>query len=118
LLLATAAVVMVVAGDLPFVQPEFLATLGRLNGDEDAAVPRTQDGWHPLCAAYRRRIAGRIKGRLDRGALRVSDALSDMRVRDVTGEALARMDRDGMLLMNVNTPDDLRQAERHARSRS
>jgi molybdopterin-guanine dinucleotide biosynthesis protein A len=110
--------VMIVAGDLPFVEPELLTTLARLDASEDAAVPRTHDGWHPLCAAYRRGVATRIKARLDRGALRVSDALDDMRVREVTGEALARMDRDGMLLMNVNTPDDLRHAERHARSRS
>jgi molybdopterin-guanine dinucleotide biosynthesis protein A len=118
LLLATAPVVVVVAGDLPFVQPELLTTLGRLEENEDAAVPRTADGWHPLCAAYRRGVALGIKARLDRGALRVSDALSDMRVRAVTGAGLARMDRDGMLLMNVNTPDDLRHAERHARARS
>ena len=116
LLVATTPIVVVLAGDLPFVQPELIRTLTRLDPEEDAAVPRGMDRWHPLCASYRRRVALRIKLRLDQGALRVSDALSDMRVREVTTRELAGMDPAGMLLMNVNTPDQHTQAERHART--
>jgi hypothetical protein len=38
-----------------------------------------------------------------------------MRVREVTIKELAGLDPGGMLLMNVNTPDDHARAERHAR---
>lgn len=117
LLLSTTPIVVVLAGDLPFVAPPLLRALVGLRPEDDAIVPRTSAGWHPLCAAYRRRVAPAVKARLDRGALRVSDALSDMRVRELTTEALARLDGDGML-MNVNTPDDHTRARHRAGVRS
>jgi molybdopterin-guanine dinucleotide biosynthesis protein A len=118
LLFATSPIVVILAGDLPFVEPRLLRPLAAIEPGKDAVVPRTTEGWHPLCAGYRRSVAGTIKARLDRAALRVSDALSDMRVRALTMDDLEPLDRDGMLLMNVNTPDDHQRARRHARFRS
>jgi molybdopterin-guanine dinucleotide biosynthesis protein A len=117
LLVATSPVVLVLAGDLPFVTAALIGALAAI-GDEDAIVPRTDTTWHPLCAAYRRRVAPALKRRLDAGTWRVSDALADMRVRELTVDELVQMDSNGMLLMNVNTPDDHRQAERLLRTRS
>ncbi len=54
--------------------------------------------------------------RLDRGSLRVTEALDDLHVREVTTEEIADFDATGMLLMNVNTPDDYREADRRART--
>jgi molybdopterin-guanine dinucleotide biosynthesis protein A len=104
--------VIVVAGDMPFITGGWLRELANLDA-HDAKVPRVGRTWHPLCGAYRRRLAGLIKARLDRGAMRVTDALQDFRVLEVTN--LEPHDPTGMLLMNVNTPDDLREAERLAR---
>ncbi len=118
LLISTSPSVLVLAGDLPFVHAALLRRLTELGLDDEAVVPRTSGRWHPLCAVYRRRVALRIKARVDRGTFRVSDALSDMRVRELTSDELAAMDPDGMTLMNVNTPDDHRRAERRARLRS
>ena len=118
LLMSTRPIVVVLAGDLPFLEPRLLRVLGALGRDRDAMVPRTSDGWHPLCAAYRRRVAPGIKARLDRGVLRVSDALADMRVDELTADDLAPFDGDGILLMNVNTPDDHERAQDRARLRS
>lgn len=117
LLVASTPVVLVLAGDLPFVTGALVRELTVL-GDHDAVVPRTADTWHPLCAAYRRRVAPTLKRRLDAGAWRVSDALAEMDVREVTTDELERLDPDGMLLTNVNTPNDQRQAERRLRARS
>lgn len=118
LLVATTPIVVVLAGDLPFVNATLLRRLATLDSDDEAVVPHTTDGWHPLCAAYRRGVATRIKARLHRGALRVSDALVDMRVREVANDELSRMDADGLLLTNVNSPDDHRRAARHWAQRS
>ncbi len=58
--------------------------------------------------------AALIKARLDRRDLRISEALSDLRVVEVPTETVERMDPDGRLLMNVNTPDDYARAQQRA----
>jgi molybdenum cofactor guanylyltransferase len=108
----------VLAGDLPFVAPRLMRKLADVGVGADAVVPRLNDRWHPLCAAYRRRVAPTIQARLQRGELRVSGALTHMRVRAVEVDELAAIEVDETVLMNVNSPDDLRRAERRARLRS
>jgi molybdopterin-guanine dinucleotide biosynthesis protein A len=115
LLVATAPVVLVLAGDMPFVTAPWLAMLAQMSDADEAKVPRVDGQWHPLCAAYRRRVAERVKARLDRGSRRVTDALGEMRLREVSTDEVASFDTTGMLLTNVNTPDDYREAERLAR---
>ncbi|MGQ0734239.1 MAG: molybdenum cofactor guanylyltransferase [Acidobacteriota bacterium] len=115
LLAATSPVVVVVAGDMPFVTAALIRALAGMPTNVDAHVARTDDGRHPVCAAYRRGLALRIKSRLDRGALKMTEALEDWRVQDLApGEWLGR--GWDMLLMNVNTPDDYQRAVRHARA--
>ena len=116
LLVARNTNVVVLAGDMPFVTPQILRYLISV-GDGDAVVPYVERRWHPLCAVYRRHIATHIKGRINRGALRVTDALSDLRVRPVTSTELATVDPDGVVLLNVNTPDDFAQARDRAPDR-
>jgi len=118
LLVATHPVVVVLAGDMPFVTASLVRCLVRLIGDEDAVVPRVDGQWHPLCGAYRRSIASRLKARLDRHEWRVTDALGDLRVRALETDELTECDATDMPLMNVNTPDDHREAERLARAQS
>ncbi len=104
---------LVVAGDMPFVSGPFLAHLLALGlGDEavDAVVPRTSDGWHPLCGCYRGWCLGRIEDRIRRDALKTSALLDDLRTRVLTEAELAPYDSDGALLFNVNTPADYSRA--------
>jgi molybdopterin-guanine dinucleotide biosynthesis protein A len=101
---------VVLAGDMPLVTANLVNALFTMASDEDAVVPRTADGLHPLCACYRRSIAARIKARLDRGALGVRDALQDFRVREIGPDEMAALDPDGMMLMNVNTLADYERA--------
>lgn len=113
LLAATCPVVIVLAGDMPFVSPELVACLADM-GPAEATVPHVDGRRHPLCAAYRRRVASRLKARIDRGAWRVTDALDDLQVRDVSAADLESHAAHGMQVMNVNTPDDYREAARLA----
>jgi molybdopterin-guanine dinucleotide biosynthesis protein A len=114
LLLATTPVVVVLAGDMPFVRPSLLAVLADVGPDTQAVVPRVNGLWHPLCAGYRRTAAAVIKARLDHGDLRVSEALTELRLRELPQHAIERLDPDGQLLMNLNTPDDYERARGHA----
>ena len=101
---------LVLAGDMPLVTPALVDALFTLGPGEEAVVPRTSDGLHPLCACYRRSAALRIKARLDRGELSVRAALRDLRVREIAPEEMAVLDPDGMTLMNVNTLADYERA--------
>ena len=109
--------VVVLAGDLPFVSAPFLEHLISLQHDADAVVPRDTQGWHPLCASYRRHLAADLAGRVDRGDLRITDAFGDWHVKAVELVEIARFDPDGALLMNVNTPADYERACDVARTR-
>ncbi len=106
--------VLVVAGDLPFLTGRFLGALVARRADADAIVPRPGGRWQPLCAVYHRDVAARLRVRIDRGQWRVTDALEDLTVHAVDDLELAPFDPDGRLLLNVNTPDDLRLATDHA----
>jgi molybdenum cofactor guanylyltransferase len=118
-LLATSAYrTIVLAADMPFVAPALIAALAQVPLAGDAAVPRTIAGLHPLCAIYRRSVAGRLKTRIDRGLLRVRDALEELRVTELGSAELARLGVDDTMLMNVNTFADYERACELARHRA
>ena len=107
---AGAAPVLVVACDLPFLTSAFLAFLFDALGDRDAVVPRTEDGLHPTCGVWAPACAEPIGRRLDSGRLKVAEALAGLRVREVGPREIEPFDPDGLLLMNLNTPEDLSRA--------
>ena len=98
--------VLVIACDMPCLTAPFLMRLVSLGEHVDAAVPRDARGRHPLCASYSRRVAGHLKARIESGDLRVIEALADLNVLELGPDELAPFDSDGLLLLNVNTPDD------------
>lgn len=95
---------VVVACDMPFVTSRLVGHLLALTSEADAVVPRTERGYHPLCAAYTRACQAAIAERLDRRQFRMVDFLADVRVRVVCGDELAALGDHHRLLANVNTP--------------
>jgi len=93
-----------VACDMPFVTAALAAYLLTLAGDVDAVVPRTERGYHPLCAVYGRACLPAVERRLAERRLKMLDLLHDLRVRDVTADDLGRFGNCDRLLANVNTP--------------
>lgn len=110
--------VLVIACDMPFLNATFLERLYERGTDVDAVAPRTARGWHPLAALYHRRIALQVKRRIDRGALRVIDALEELTMHEIGPSEIAELDAEGVLLWNVNTPDDYERARRHVMARA
>ncbi|HXH06883.1 MAG TPA: molybdenum cofactor guanylyltransferase [Vicinamibacterales bacterium] len=107
---------LVVACDLPFLTAAFLRHLLEAAAGMDAAVPRTADGWQPLCACYTPACAAVIGRRIDAGALKVVDVLPELRLREIGPDEVRRFDPDGWLLFNVNTPDDYARAQHRVAS--
>jgi molybdopterin-guanine dinucleotide biosynthesis protein A len=120
---ARSEVLIVVACDMPYVSAPFLAYLASLAGEPAnsvapggpdafvAVVPRTERGYHPLCAAYTRAAIAPIERRLGEGRLTMTDLLTDVRLRVVAADEIARFGDPHQLLANVNTPAEHRSLE-------
>lgn len=102
---------IVLACDMPYVSGPFLAHLAGLTRDADAVVPRTEDGYHPLCAAYTRACLEPIARHLRDGRLKMTDLFGDVRLRVVTAEEIDRFGNRHRLLANVNTPAEYQSLE-------
>jgi molybdopterin-guanine dinucleotide biosynthesis protein A len=98
--------VFVLACDTPYVTASLVAYLFSLADGVDLVVPRTEEGYHPLCAVYARGCLDPIAQRLAAGRLTVIDLLADVRARIVAGDELERFGDPRQLFTNVNTPAD------------
>jgi molybdenum cofactor guanylyltransferase len=99
--------VLLLACDMPNVTAPLLAHLVSRLVDADAVVPRTDRGYHPLCAVYAQSCRVPVRRRLERGQLRMRDLLDDLRVRSIDGADISRFGEADHLLANVNTQADL-----------
>ncbi len=117
LLAARHRAIFVAAGDMPFLDGGFVGyLLGLLSGGVPAVVPRFGEMLHPLCAAYGREVRPAVSAALDRGARSVREMLEGLpNVRYVREEELRRLGDPGLLLLNVNSPEDLERARKALR---
>lgn len=98
--------VAIVACDMPGLTAPLLAYLVAQASEADVVVPRTESGYHPLCAIYRRTCLPAVSRRLAAGRLAVKGLFEDVRVRDVPVSELVAFGTPARLLANVNTPAD------------
>lgn len=102
--------VFVVACDMPFIRPGAVAlVLDGLKGF-DVSVPRTAAGIEPLHAAYRTGCLPVIMDQLQGGNLKVSGFFSRVKVNYIPFHEPFEHDPRGRLLVNINTPEDMRRA--------
>ena len=102
---------VVVACDMPYVSGPLLLHLAALTRGADIAVPQTERGYHPLCAAYTRACIEPAARRLADGRLKLVDLFEDVRVRSVGAEELQTFGDVRRLLANVNSPEDHRELD-------
>ena len=108
--IARSAQVLVVAGDMPFVTAPFLNYVLRTGRCVDVAIPRTEHGYQPLCASYRRSCADVIARRIGARTLKISDVLSETNGHELGASEIAPFDPHGTLFFNINTPADYARA--------
>jgi molybdenum cofactor guanylyltransferase len=106
---------LVVACDMPFLNPRLLGWLvDRLDG-HDVVIPTIDGQLQPMHAAYRRDpCRAAIAAALARGDRRMISFHRDLRVRVVAEAELRRLDPDLRSFFNVNTPEELAEARRLA----
>ena len=108
--------VLLLACDMPNVTAGLLAHLVDQLDGVDAVVPKTERGYHPLCAVYAQSCRAAVQRRLDQGHLRMQDLLADLRIRTVEGPELASFGEPDSLLANGNTQaarDALESPQKH-----
>jgi molybdopterin-guanine dinucleotide biosynthesis protein A len=101
---ARGGAVFVVACDMPYVTAAFAEYLFSLAGAAHAVVPRTERGYHPLCAVYSRACLEPVAARLAERRLALHELLDAVPTRVVTEDEMSRFGAPSRLLANVNTP--------------
>jgi molybdopterin-guanine dinucleotide biosynthesis protein A len=104
--------VLVLAVDMPFAQPELLSHMAVLAADYQAVVPKIPNAIsgeviaEPLHAFYRRSCLASISAHLQAGDRRVVSFLADVRTCWIPPEEVAHFDPNFISFRNLNTPED------------
>jgi molybdopterin-guanine dinucleotide biosynthesis protein A len=97
---------LVVACDMPFLQPALLKRLIEAVEGYDAAVPEINGRLEPLCAAYNKRATEKLWVMLESGELAVHKAVCTLNIVRIGEEELRCFDPELVSFSNWNTPDD------------
>jgi molybdopterin-guanine dinucleotide biosynthesis protein A len=103
--------IFVVACDMPFLEAPLVRHLLELAAGADAAVPRTDRGYHPLCAAYARTCLPAVERRLAEGRLTMIDLLDDLRIETLEAAGIDAFGPHRRLLANINSPAEYRELD-------
>jgi molybdopterin-guanine dinucleotide biosynthesis protein A len=103
---------VVVACDMPYVSPALVEYLFERAAGYDAAIPKVGDGWYQTTQAVYRAdaTAAACDRALDRGEHKILAPLEDLEYVVVT-EAEVHEHADTDTFRNINTRDELREAE-------
>jgi len=95
------------ACDLPYLDPRMVTLVRDHAPSAQAVVPRVDAHPQPLHARYARSVAPLVRARLERGALRLRDLLTELAVTWLDEPALRAADPTLRALHNANSPADL-----------
>jgi molybdenum cofactor guanylyltransferase len=104
---------LILAVDVPFLPVELLGRLvarAESNSGMMAIVPRTGHGWQPLCAVYRREFADAAESAIRAGNYKIDAAFAKLRIQGVEEAELAEWGFSPQVFCNVNTPQELTEA--------
>lgn len=110
--MAAPAPVVLVAWDMPFVSVELIQALAGGLQDHDAYLPESGGprSVEPLCAAYGPASGPAIEASLARGDLRAIGFHQDIKTGILPLARIETLGDPAHLFFNVNTPDDLAEA--------
>ncbi len=111
----------VVACDMPFASPEiFLYALAQLRETRaDAVIPRPETGTEPFHAVYRcETCLPYIQEAIEAGKRRADAWFAQVNIHYLDGEDILPYDPEGRAFFNINTPEELKEAEGLARNES
>lgn len=108
--ISTTSINLIVACDMPFLNPLLLNfLLGQIHGC-DIVVPMTEAGPEPLHAVYTKSCLPTIREAMGQGETRIISLFDQVKVRYVGKETLQFYDPENLSLFNINTLEDLERA--------
>jgi len=116
---ASSPVVAVVACDMPFASATLIEAANRLLLDEEAdvVIAKTDEGYEPIHAVYRRGTClPAIEAAIAADLWKVIVWFPQVKVRVLTSDEIRRYDPQGLAFWNVNTPEEFIEAEKIAQS--
>lgn len=99
-----------VACDMPFLHPDVIRLVLARAGEADVVIPRVEGQYETMHALYARACLAPMEARLRAGQLKITGFFPDVRVLDISSDAVARHRAPEIVFMNVNTPDELARA--------
>jgi molybdopterin-guanine dinucleotide biosynthesis protein A len=100
------------ACDMPFLKKEMIDIILRdLDPNLEIIVPKTVEGYQPLCAVYSRRCLPWIEKQLKSGLLKISGLFPKMKVKTIPENVLRSLDPDLISFFNINTQEDLNRSQ-------
>jgi len=105
---------LVVACDMPFLNPQLLDHMISISVGFDVVMPRVGKLIEPLHAVYTKRCLGLIEKQINNGIKKMSELLNLTNVRYVEDHELCTFDPQRMSFFNVNTKEDLNLARQIA----
>jgi len=105
---------LIVSCDMPFLSKEWLRLLieRALKSDAEAVVPKSANGWEPLCACWRVSAVDMILPNFEAGTRKITEALNVLHVEVLDEKDWKRFDTNGRLFWNMNTRADYEEARR------
>jgi molybdopterin-guanine dinucleotide biosynthesis protein A len=111
--------VAVVACDMPFASATLLEAASSLllEKEVDVVIPRSEEGYEPLHAVYRRATClPAIEAAINADQWKVVSWFPQVKIHTLTSDEIKRYDLLGLAFWNVNTPEEFAEAEKIAQS--
>lgn len=102
---------VVVACDMPFLNPRLISYMTSVAGEYDLVLPKIGKFVEPLHAVYRRRVLPIIEEHLDHDERRIRALFPRIRVRYITETEIDRFDPERRSFKNLNTPEEYKKEE-------
>ena len=96
---------LILGCDMPFISEQMIMELVNTSGPEDVLLTHHHGMPEPLCSIYDQRCLEHFSSRIELGQLKITDALTDLNIRNISFDEQPWF--KGNELSNMNSPDDL-----------
>ena len=103
--------VVLVGCDMPFVNRSLIELMLRIDTDAEVVIPRYDEILHPLHAVYAKTCFEPVSQALAAGEKRMISFIPQVETHIVEQGVIEEYDPAGLSFFNVNTPEELDQAE-------